>query len=147
MKPQFTFDEHTLLSNVLHLCCHLLWNRGQVGGLLLPTGQVQRLCHRPGSSCLILNVGLNELRGGVRDGFIRGRGVAIWTRVAHAGVGKHFNLTELVSEVHVAVNGRLRAALGVFSVVPVIGDAISWKEGIKQSSSNAYVGLNFIAVI
>lgn len=112
---------------------------------MFPAGYVQRLCYSTGSSCLILNVGLDELRGGVRDGLIRGGGVAIWTRVAHVGVGKHFNLAELVREVHVAVNGRLRTALRVFGMVPIIGYAVSWKKtGYKAACFDLF---SFIASI
>lgn len=74
---------------------------------MFPARQVQRLGSSATVGRLILNVGLDELRGGVRDGLVRGQRVAARACVAHVGVGEHFDLVELVGEVHVAVNGRL----------------------------------------
>lgn len=131
IHPMFTFIQHVLLHDViLHLYCHLLWYWWQIGGLF-PAGQVQRLCYCTAGGCLVLNVGLNKLRGGVWNGFVCGGGISTWTCVAHVGAGEHFNLVQLVGEVHITVNGCLWAKLSaLFAVcmVSIVGYAVSWRE-------------------
>lgn len=131
----FTFIEPVLLHDVvLHLRCHLLRDGGQVGRLF-PARQVQRFGRSSTTTTrLVLDVGLNELRGGVRDGLICGR-VAAGAGVAQAGAREHLHLVELVGEVDVAVDGSLGALLLVLAVVAVVGDAVSCKAGREETLS------------
>lgn len=134
----FTFIEPVLLHDVvLHLRCHLLRDGGQVGRLF-PTRQVQRFGRSStATTCLVLDVGLDELRGGVRDGLIGGR-VAAGAGVAQAGAREHLHLVELVGEVDVAVDGSLGALLLVLAVAAVVGDAVGcdgWREETRSVSA------------
>lgn len=136
----FTFIEPVLLHDVvLHLRCHLLRDGGQVGRLF-PTRQVQRFGRSStATTCLVLDVGLDELRGGVRNGLIGGR-VAAGAGVAQAGAREHLHLVELVGEVDVAVDGSLGALLLVIAVAAVVGDAVGcdgWREETRSVSANA----------
>lgn len=121
-KKGFTFEPILLHDVVLHLRCHLLWEGGQVGRLL-PARQVQKFGRGSPGSSLVLDVGLDELCGGVRDGLVGGR-VAARAGVAQAGAWEHLHLVELVREVHVTVDGGLRALLLALAVVAVVGDAV-----------------------
>lgn len=136
----FTFIEPVLLHDVvLHLRCHLLRDGGQVGRLF-PTRQVQRFGRSStATTCLVLDVGLDELRGGVRNGLIGGR-VAAGAGVAQAGAREHLHLVELVGEVDVAVDGSLGALLLVIAVAAVVGDAVGcdgWREETRSVSASA----------
>lgn len=121
-NASFTFEPVLLHDVVLHLRRHLLWEGGQVGRLF-PARQVQRLGRSSTAGRLVLNVGLDELRGGVRNGLVGGR-VAAGAGVAQAGAREHLHLVELVREVDVTVDGSLGALRLVVAVVAVVGDAV-----------------------
>lgn len=124
---------------VLHQSCHLLGYRRQVGGLF-PAGYIQRLSCTAATGCLVFNVGLNELCGGIWYGLIRAWRISSRARIAEVGVAECFNLSELVGEVDVAVYGGLRTKLSslfVFWMVSIVCYAVSWGGETKQHMNKA----------